>query len=664
MYIRSVDLDKLLILIVSEETACDLIQRAHSYPQIKAIFIVPRTKFKNELLAKWSDYVRIVPINELATRMNSFKSRWLRNEFERFHFDLFNTTESIGRTSSDLNGEFLTSQYLIHVIISLTPSVKDKDEFVNQCTNALKKYNPGLLKDVQEFRNDYTPSDALTYYTKPTFFFKELNMALRTRNVECLFLFRFFIRDIFDQLTQKQCQHSVRVYRGQRMQKEERHLLEQSIGQLISMNSFFSTSLNRKVALQYLGDTNIQPKKMNKTEMYEEYVLFEIYANPECRSRPFAIIEKNSAVSEEQEVLFGAGAIFHLKSVHCEDQGDGHHPIWIFQIELANGEEHELKYHFNHFHYNYANEELIKLSFSSFGLLLCNMEKYKFGSQLFRRILRNVSSNNLVEQARCQKIMGHITSAQHHYWQSLRWYKRSLTTYAIIDSNAYSTEVASVYDGIGHVYLVRKQYKRAHRSYQKSLTIWKTYYDEDQDQIEIGFCYINEARVYLAEQRLERASELFRSSLCILYKCYSNTPIQATLAAAHCILGEILEELKMFDLAIDHYMESLIIGLKTLCQDDSSVFSVYSKLQIVCEKAERNFDQLLAYNKIPVIQDQTHIDYYNKKNGTRFQMLFKCSRCKRWQWIFTVFRPVKRLVCTGCWRKRCPRLMSYFWVLT
>ncbi|CAF4389585.1 unnamed protein product, partial [Rotaria sp. Silwood2] len=420
MYIRSVDLDKLLILIVSEETACDLIQRAHSYPQIKAIFIVPRTKFKNELLAKWSDYVRIVPINELATRMNSFKSRWLRNEFERFHFDLFNTTESIGRTSSDLNGEFLTSQYLIHVIISLTPSVKDKDEFVNQCTNALKKYNPGLLKDVQEFRNDYTPSDALTYYTKPTFFFKELNMALRTRNVECLFLFRFFIRDIFDQLTQKQCQHSVRVYRGQRMQKEERHLLEQSIGQLISMNSFFSTSLNRKVALQYLGDTNIQPKKMNKTEMYEEYVLFEIYANPECRSRPFAIIEKNSAVSEEQEVLFGAGAIFHLKSVHCEDQGDGHHPIWIFQIELANGEEHELKYHFNHFHYNYANEELIKLSFSSFGLLLCNMEKYKFGSQLFRRILRNVSSNNLVEQARCQKIMGHITSAQHHYWQSLR----------------------------------------------------------------------------------------------------------------------------------------------------------------------------------------------------------------------------------------------------
>jgi tetratricopeptide (TPR) repeat protein len=448
------------------------------------------------------------------------------------------------------------------------------------------------------------------------------------------------------------------------MQREERQRLEQSIGRLISVNSFWSTSLNRKVAVQYLGDTKIQPKKMNKKETHEEYVIFEIYADPKCPNKPFAIIESNSAISEEQEVLFGAGAIFHLKSVRCKEQGAGYHPIWIFKMELGNEEEYELKYLFYREHYNYANDEIIPWTLSSFGLILCNLEKYKFAYKLFQRILRDRSSISLVEQARCQKIMGHISSAQHHYWESLRWYKRSLMTYATIDSNIYSAEIASIYDGIGHIYEVRKQYKRAHRSYQKSLSMWQTYYGEDQDQEEIAFCYINEADVYLKENSLAQASALSRKGLSILYQCNRNTPIHPNLASAHYLLGSVLEAMRMYDLAIDHYIESLTIASKTLSQDDSFLFAIYSDLQIACEKAERNFDQLLVDNKIRVIQDQVHIDHYNRNNGTPYQMTFRCPRCHQWQWIFTIFRPIKRFVCTGCWRKRCPRLMSYFWVLT
>ncbi|CAF1037108.1 unnamed protein product [Rotaria sordida] len=184
-------------------------------------------------------------------------------------------------------------------------------------------------------------------------------MALRTRTVDLLFLCRFFIRDISDRLTEKQCQHPVRVYRGQRMQIEERQRLQQSIGQLISVNSFLSTTLDRNVATQYLGDTKIQI-----TDGDEEFVIFDIDADPKCRSKPFAIIEENSAIPEKQEVLFDAGSIFYLKSVHCEEQDDGYYPIWIMEMRLSNEEKHELP-------------------LSSFGLLLCNMKKYKFASKLF-----------------------------------------------------------------------------------------------------------------------------------------------------------------------------------------------------------------------------------------------------------------------------------------
>jgi hypothetical protein len=51
MYIRSIDLEKMLILIVSQETPSDLIRRAHNYSQIKAIFIVSNVEGRNFLLA-------------------------------------------------------------------------------------------------------------------------------------------------------------------------------------------------------------------------------------------------------------------------------------------------------------------------------------------------------------------------------------------------------------------------------------------------------------------------------------------------------------------------------------------------------------------------------------------------------------------------------------
>ncbi len=59
LYIRNVDLDKMLILIVSEKTTSDLIRRAHPYSQIKAIFIVSSTEYRNALLANWSNYVKV-----------------------------------------------------------------------------------------------------------------------------------------------------------------------------------------------------------------------------------------------------------------------------------------------------------------------------------------------------------------------------------------------------------------------------------------------------------------------------------------------------------------------------------------------------------------------------------------------------------------------------
>ncbi len=69
-------------------------------------------------------------------------------------------------------------------------------------------------------------------------------------NIDLLYLFRFFIRDLRMQLERNQCLSHIRVYRGQHMSKEEIEFLKNSVGHLISMNSFLSTSLNQNVVVQ------------------------------------------------------------------------------------------------------------------------------------------------------------------------------------------------------------------------------------------------------------------------------------------------------------------------------------------------------------------------------------------------------------------------------
>ncbi len=66
-----------------------------------------------------------------------------------------------------------------------------------------------------EFENQYSANKALWWYTRESFLYKMLNKALRVQNIEVLFLFRFVIVDIYQQLKENQCQSSVRVYRGQ-----------------------------------------------------------------------------------------------------------------------------------------------------------------------------------------------------------------------------------------------------------------------------------------------------------------------------------------------------------------------------------------------------------------------------------------------------------------
>jgi hypothetical protein len=118
-------------------------------------------------------------------------------------------------------------------LIWLDASINSKDNI-----NAQYKLRSLInhLQIINEFKENYSLDKSIWWYKRETFLYRLLNESLRTQNIDLLFGLRFLIR----------------LYRGQLISDEELDILKQSKGKLISMNSFFSTTLNRQVGLFFI----------------------------------------------------------------------------------------------------------------------------------------------------------------------------------------------------------------------------------------------------------------------------------------------------------------------------------------------------------------------------------------------------------------------------
>jgi hypothetical protein len=197
---------------------------------------------------------------------------------------------------NSLNGEFILYQTLLKQILDgKTLSTAD--------IGSLQKYfQPDDKKDKEvmlEFDTSYNPHKAIHWYTRETCIYKILNKALRTQNIDDVSPFGPFIKDLDTQLTnehqlfiKKQKTPKIYVYRGQLISKDELNRLKSSQGQLIAMNSFLSTSTNRKKALEFA--TSKPPPNDQLTS-----ILLEINTNLQSISKPYADIKHLREISPD-----------------------------------------------------------------------------------------------------------------------------------------------------------------------------------------------------------------------------------------------------------------------------------------------------------------------------------------------------------------------------
>lgn len=502
----------------------------------------------------------IVLLDELISLIRSDQARRNRKTVdEPLSMNLSNATSKHEQSTSDLGGQFLHFQLLIDCLLRMKSSSTDSKELIALCQEYYKG-NEIELAMVNDFEKYYSPDRALWWYTRETFVYRLLNKALRVLNIDLLYLFRFFLRDMQQQLEQRPCSLSLSLYRCQLISQEEIALLQKSIGKYIAVNSYLSTSVNRSQALAFLNYSSDL-----------ERVLFEIEADPRLKGiQPFANITSSSYFPEEEEILFMFGSIFRILSVNCDQD-----QLWTIRMILVSDEQHEANLLFNHMRNEHGEHETNLLTY---GNILRDMSRFDEAEKYYRRFLAQ-SSNSLEARANCYYSLGMIFSAKGKYHQSLQWHLDSLE----MKMQLYQPDdpsLASSFNSIAIVHRKNGNYQQALTSYEKSLAIWKKSFGEDHSKV--AKCLNNMGAVYDDQKLYPKALECYDKALTIGEK---SSPVDyRALSATHNNLGNVYYKLDDYDQALKHYNEAFEIKSKFLPTQHPGLTRALQNIGMIHEK--------------------------------------------------------------------------------
>ena len=346
----------------------------------------------------------IVDIDELISRIQADHKIQVKMD-EPLSISIFNG----GKSTGEIDGEFVFTQVLIDCLLRIQSIKKDKAELISRCKEEYQG-NPAELANIRQFQESYLPEKAVWWYTRESFFYKTLNAALRTQNIHMMYLYRSFIYDIFRKLTHCQAQDPLQVYRAQLMSSDELNILKESSGKLISVRSFFSTTTNKSTALSFFGKS--------VASRHLQRVLFQIDADPlNVTTKPFAELGALSDYASESEVLFVPGSIFRLNSVI---RSDNH--LWTIQMALYGNDEHDLKKVLLHMKKQNGSGDT---NLRTLGKILWKMGKLDLAEQYYMRLLEELSPKD-PSLSSVYEELADITSQHGDFNKSMQWRQKSI----------------------------------------------------------------------------------------------------------------------------------------------------------------------------------------------------------------------------------------------
>ncbi|CAF1344299.1 unnamed protein product [Adineta ricciae] len=180
--------------------------------------------FAENLLDKYAKIIGIYTNEiELFKAINENIDLTLKQDLS---LSFYNQHQKSTRELSKESALFLWFQLFKDVLLHLPQNDKNaKQQLVNYLKQCYHNNNK-QLKLIDEFDSLYKAEDAIKWYTGQPFLYKNLNKALRTEDIEQLYLFRFFITDLCTVLHEeytylKEFEPCITLYRGASMSNDE-----------------------------------------------------------------------------------------------------------------------------------------------------------------------------------------------------------------------------------------------------------------------------------------------------------------------------------------------------------------------------------------------------------------------------------------------------------
>ncbi|CAF1261651.1 unnamed protein product [Didymodactylos carnosus] len=448
--------------------------------------------------------------------------------------------------------------------------------------------NPHEEAMIREFERDYHPQRSIWWYTRDSCLYRILNKALRLQDIDLLFSMRFFIKDISQQLKDEHRKFAgkngvMRVYRGQAVATEEINKLRCGEGQLISFNSFLSTSLNKDAAL-------IFARQIAPADTLQR-VFFEIKVDTRLETRAFADISDMSFFHNEQEVLFTLGSVFRLENVMFDER----EAVWCVRLTLCNEDDQDMKdmYAYQKKSVGGGDEQA---SLLSLGRILFDMGQLEKAKQYYARVLDELSDND-IKVAECHQRLGEVSAEQGEYDVALDHLNEAVKLYKKFQHAHDTLDIANCYYWIGEVHFQKEEYETALSYFNKDLAIKQAKLPADHFQTahtlrEIGNVHYQQRDYDSALSYHQRALVMYKKVL---------PPTHSAILGSLLETGHVYLDKKEYDRALDYYNQSLQIKRKSLPPDHPDVATTYYSIGRVYEEKNDSTRALEYFEKCVAI---------------------------------------------------------------
>ena len=479
------------------------------------------------------------------------------------------------KSTAELDGQFVHAQLLIDCLQKMKSGPKEIKEFVQFCQDQKDcKDNKKHLELLEEFQNEYSSEKSVWWYTRDSLVYRMLNKALRVQNIDILFHLRFFIRDLAEQLKVNQLPCSGAVYRGQSLSKDELKRLKQSVGKLISVNSFLSTTLYPDIAKMYAGGTSDL-----------ETVMFKINFNPMIDEiKPFADITLISQFPQEGEILFMLGSIFQIDSV-SRSKDD----IWIIQFTLCNYHDEGLK---SIVHYLRKESNRCELDLLAFGNVLHDMGKFEQASSYYNRCLKLLRPDDHTWTAYCYYLLGLVATVNGEDKCALDLFDKSLS----IRKQALQSSdpsLADTFTAIARVHYTNCNFGRALKFYKDALAIFQEAFGADD--LTSAMTYTNMGVVCKAQQKYSEALDYHLKAFEIRKRHLPSNHFR--FGTSYNNMGEVYQGLGQYDIALRYYELADEVYKKSLPSQHVDVAILLLNKGSIYEKKTDLLEALSLYKK-------------------------------------------------------------------